>query len=324
MTCQRVLVIGGSGFIGSHLVARLASLGKNIRVPTRRYMQARHLLPLPTVDIVETDIHDDAALARLIEGQDAVINLVGALHSESGAPYGKTFRRLHVELPERIARICAEQGVTRLIHMSALGADSAGASMYQRSRGDGEAVIRRIFENWPQGELTIFRPSVVFGPEDRFLNLFAALARWLPILTLAGGNARLQPIYVGDVALAIAKALDDRLTYGKTYELAGPQVYTLKELVGLAATWSGHPRPILPMPMALGKLQACVLGLLPGKPLISSDNLDSLKRDNVLSAPMAPELDMHPTTLETIAPDYLAGAHPRTRFDALRTRPGRR
>ncbi|MDX3907068.1 MAG: complex I NDUFA9 subunit family protein [Pigmentiphaga sp.] len=323
MIYPRILVLGGSGFIGSHLVARLAAQGRKLLVPTRRYINARHLLPLPTVDIVEADLFDDAALARLLQEQDAVINLVGVLHGDRGTPYGKTFRKLHVELPERIAQACVAKGVTRFLHMSALGADSKGASMYQRSKGDGEAAVRRVFDAWPDGALTIFRPSVVFGPDDRFLNMFASLARWLPALPVAGASARLQPIYVGDLTEAMANALDDRRTYGKAYPLAGPQAYTLRELIEKAAAWSGHRRRVVPLPMGLGKLQAAFMEMLPGTPLISRDNLDSLATDNVLESPLAPELGVHPSSLEALAPDYLArGEH--TRFDLFRMRHGRR
>ena len=323
MIYPRILVLGGSGFIGSHLVARLAAQGRKLLVPTRRYMSARHLLPLPTVDIALADLSDDATLNRLVQGRDAVINLVGTLHGDRGTPYGKTFRKLHVELPERLARTCVAHGVTRMLHMSALGADSHGASMYQRSKGDGEAAVRRVFDAWPEGALTIFRPSVVFGPDDRFLNTFAALARCFPVLPVAGASARLQPIYVGDLAEAMVNALGDHRTYGKTYAVAGPQAYTLRELVEKAAAWSGHPRRVLPLPMGLGKLQAAAMEMLPGSPLITRDNLDTLTRDAVLDGPLAPELGIHPSSLEALAPDYLGqGEH--TRFDMFRMRHGRR
>jgi NADH dehydrogenase len=306
---QRLLVIGGSGFIGSHLVARLAAQGRQVLVPTRRYTHARHLLPLPTVDIVEADVNDDATLARLVAGQDAVINLVGVLHSDRGDPYGKIFRAVHVELPRRVARTCVTQGVERLLHMSALGADPKGPSMYLRSRGDGELAVRGIFDAWQKGELTIFRPSVVFGPEDRFMNTFAKLARCAPVLPVASADSRLQPIWVGDVANAMATALDERRTYGKIYPLAGPHAYTLGELVERAAAWSGHPRRVLRLPTALGRLQAALLEHMPGTPMLTRDNLDSLKRDAVLDTPLAAELNLRPTALDAVVPRYL-GSRP--------------
>ncbi|WP_420223563.1 complex I NDUFA9 subunit family protein [Pigmentiphaga litoralis] len=323
MKHQRVLVIGGSGFIGSHLVAQLAAQGKRIVVPTRRYIRARHLILLPTVSAIEADIHDDRDLDALIAGQDAVINLVGVLHGDRGVPYGNAFRKMHVELPDRIARACVRHGVTRLLHMSALGADPAGKSMYQRSRGDGEAAVHRAFDGVEGNALTVFRPSVVFGPNDRFMNLFARLARFFPVLPIAGADARLQPIFVGDVAQAMTNALDDPRTYGKTYSLAGPQTFTLGELVRLAALWGGHKRPVVKIPMGLGKLQAAFMEMLPGEPIMSRDNLDSLATDNVMNDALAPELDLHPTSLDAVAPDYLAGQHPRTRFDDVRARHGR-
>ncbi|MBP6705711.1 MAG: complex I NDUFA9 subunit family protein [Achromobacter sp.] len=303
---MRILVIGGTGFIGRRLVARLSGGGQHqILVPTRSYGRGRDLQILPGVTLMADDVHDDATLDRLMRGCDAAINLVGILHGNAGKPYGSDFARAHVTLPQRVAQACRRQGVRRLLHMSALGADSAGASMYQRSKGDGEAAVRQELDGWRDGGWTIFRPSVVFGPDDNFTNLFARLARWLPVLPLAGAHARMQPVYVGDVVAAMAAALDDTHACGKAYELGGPQVYALGEIVRLCAAWSGHPRQVWPMPMGLGRLQALFFECLPGEPLMSRDNLDSLRRDNVCSGPMAPELRVVPTGLETVAPSYL-------------------
>lgn len=304
MVCRKILVIGGTGFIGSHVLARLAEAGCEVRVPTRRAAHATHLLPLPGVDAVEADVHDDATLDRLVQERDAVINLAGILHDRpgpAGSRYGRNFERVHVALPRRIAQACARAGVRRLLHMSALGADPNGPSMYQRSKGDGEAAAK----SEPSLAVTIFRPSVVFGEEDKFLNLFASLQRMLPVMFLAGADARFQPVYVGDVAQAFAISLNERRTVGKTYELAGPRIYTLRELVRLAGEFSGHRRPVIGVPHAMARVQALLLEHLPGGPLMSRDNLDSMMVDNIRHDSLADELGIRWTPLEAVAPRYL-------------------
>jgi len=302
---MRVLVIGGAGFIGRQLVGRLVAKGHVVIVPTRRYAHARELLVYPTVTVLETDIHDDVALARLMQACDAVINLVGVLHSRPGKPYGPEFDRAHVQLPKRIATACVNLGVRRLIHLSALGADAHAPSGYLRSKAGGEAAIKAAYAQTTASYFTLLRPSVVFGPQDRFMNMFASLARLLPVLPLAGAQARLQPVFVQDVAEAVVNVLANPLTYGQTYDLAGPRVYTLGELVRLATLWSGHPRTVLPMPLAVGRLQALLFECLPGEPLMSRDNLDSLSVDNVSLHPIDPILGSVATALESVAPNYL-------------------
>jgi NADH dehydrogenase len=270
---------------------------------------AQHLLVLPAVeDVIEASVHDDATLLQLIHGKDAVINLAGILHGKAAAnaPYGPEFARAHVELPKRIVAACAELGVRRYLHMSALGANSKGPSMYLRSKGDGEAAA---FSN-PHVSTTVFRPSVVFGDKDRFLNLFASLQRFLPVMLLGAAEAKFQPIYVEDVAQAFAAALHNDRTAGRYYELAGPKVYTLRELVQLAGVFSGHPRPVIGLPPLLARLQAWLLEHLPGETLMSRDNLDSMRVNNVAHGPIAPELGIVPTALEAVAPYYLRGAPP--------------
>lgn len=305
MEYRFVLVIGGSGFIGGHLIAKLSESGRRMIVPTRRYERAKHLAVLPGVDdVVEADIQDDAVLNRLMLGIDAVINLVGVLHSKRGTPYGPEFAKAHVELPRRIVAACAANGVRRYLHMSALGADVNAPSMYLRSKADGE---KAALSN-PAVKTTVFRPSVVFGEDDRFLNLFASMQKYLPLMPLAGADAKFQPIYVQDVAQAFVHALDDDYTIGKIYELAGPAVYTLRDLVRLAGAYSGHPRPVIGLPPALARLQAFVLEHMPGGPIMSRDNLDSMKTDNVAKGKIAPELGIEPARLESIASYYLRRA----------------
>jgi NADH dehydrogenase len=316
MTYRSILVVGGSGFIGSHLIAKMAQTGWRVIVPTRRYAHARHLLTLPVVDeVVEADVHDDAMLNRLIRDKDAVINLVGILHGRPGASdtrYGPVFAKAHVELPRRIVAACAAHGVRRYLHMSALGAERDGPSMYSRSKADGEALA---FSN-PTVATTAFRPSVVFGEGDNFLNLFARLQKWLPVMLIGGAEAKLQPVWVDDVAQAFIAALENDRTIGHSYELAGPTVYTLRELVRLAGRYSGHPRPVIGLPDSLARAQAWLLEHAPGGPLLSRDNLDSMRVDNVAHGPIAPELHIEPTPLEAVAPYYLQGRHPHAGVEA--------
>lgn len=307
MAYRNVLVIGGTGFIGSHIIAKLVDADCRVTVPTRREGHATHLLLLPDVeDVVEANVHDDAALDRLMHGQDAVINLVGILHGRpgsAGSRYGAEFARAHVELPRRIADACARNGIKRFLHMSALGAAHDAPSMYLRSKADGETAATSRLEV----ATTIFRPSVVFGDNDRFLNMFASLQRVLPFMLLARADAKFQPVYVEDVARAFVIALQDRRTIGKVYELAGPRVYTLRELVKLAGEYSGHRRPVIGVPDAFARMQAFFLEHLPGGPLMSRDNLDSMKVDNVRHSALADELGIRWTPIEAIAPHYLGG-----------------
>lgn len=315
---NRILVIGGAGFVGRHIVARLVDLGHRVTVPTRHRARARHLIMLPTIDVVESDVNRDDALDSLLRDQDAVINLVGILQGSRGTPYGAEFARAHVDLPKRIVEGCTRLGIRRYLHMSALGADPKGPSMYQRSKGDGEALVRASSLDW-----TIFQPSVIFGPEDRFLNTFATLARFLPVIPMGGADVRFQPVWIGDVADAFVNALDNRDTYRRAYELVGPRVYTLRELVQFAAAASGHPRPVVALPAGAAQVQARLMELAPGEPLMSRDNLDSMKVDNVASRQPfvpAPELGIVPTAMEAEAPRYLAGVTVRTRLDAFRAR----
>jgi len=313
MRHRNVLVIGGTGFVGRRIVNELVGRGCRVLVPSRRRDHAKHLIMLPTCDVVEASVHDDATLDRLVGGQDAVINLVGILHGSEAK-----FEQAHVALTERVLAACARARVRRYLHMSALGADPEGPSMYQRSKGRAEQAVRGSALAW-----TIFRPSVIFGAEDSFLNMFARLAAIAPFLPVGGAQVRFQPVWVEDVARAFANSLDSEATAGMTYELCGPTVYTLRQLVQFAAEAAGHRRPVIALPDRIARLQARLMELAPGEPLLSRDNLDSMKRDNIASrqpyAP-APELGITATPMEPEASLYLAGLHPRTRFGGFRAR----
>ena len=317
MRHQTIALIGGSGFIGSHLVNALVEAGKHVRIATRRRENASHLTLLP-VDVIQADVHDPVQLAAFVSQADAVINLVGLLQSKRGTPYGPDFAKAHVELPNKIVAACYAKGVGRLLHMSSLGADSNGSSMYLRSKGDGEKVVRES-----NLATTIFRPSVVFGPEDNFLNQFAFLERIFPVIPLACSQARMQPIFVGDVAQAIVNVLDLDAASGRAYELAGPTVYTLEELVKFSGAAIGKHARIVRLPDIFGRLQAMTLEFAPGPTLMSRDNLDSMKTPSVASGPMAPELGIDPASIEAIAPMYLTGTSSRSRFNAFRASAGR-
>ncbi|TCW81314.1 NAD-dependent dehydratase [Burkholderia sp. SRS-46] len=318
MDRQTVALLGGTGFIGSRLVNALIDAGKQVRIGTRRRDHARHLMMLP-VEIVELEALDERTLARFVAGAHAAVNLVGVLHGGHGTPYGPGFERAHVALPAAFASACIETGVRRLLHMSALGANSHGPSMYQRSKGDGEAALHAIAAT-DSLALTIFRPSVVFGPGDAFLNTFARLQRMLPVLPLAMPDAQFQPVFVGDVVRAFINTLDLAAARGKTYELGGPTVYTLEALVRYCGTLVGRQARIVRLPDALARLQATFFECLPGEPVITRDNLASMSVPNVLSGPLAPELGLQPASLESIAPVYLGDAAERSRFDWFRTR----
>jgi uncharacterized protein YbjT (DUF2867 family) len=312
---RRVLVLGGSGFVGRALCERLAQSHPALRllVPTRRNAHGQAVRPLPNVDLVTADVHDETALARLVGGCDAVVNLIAILHGNEAA-----FERVHVALPQRIVAACVAAGVRRVVHVSALGVTADAPSRYLRSKAAGEAVF-----TGSGLAVTVLRPSVIFGAHDRFLNTFAQLQQLAPFMPLAFGGARFQPVWVGDVAAAIAAALDRPGTAGLVFECAGPREATLSELVRLAGQWAGVPRPQLPLPGWAGSLQALLMELMPGEPLMSRDNVASMSVPNVASGtlPGLAALGIAPTPLEAVAPGYLAerfGPMSQDRFRARR------
>lgn len=337
----RVLVAGGSGFVGRHLVARLASAGCQVTVPTRHPPRARSLILLPGVTVVEASLHDDGAVAALLAEQDAVVNLVGILHGRAG-PYppsdasrpapawpldvaalsvGPDFGRAHVGLADRFVRL-GRPGL-RFIQMSALGAQAAPParlpSRYLRSKAAAEAIVQASSLDW-----TIVRPSVLFGEGDSATNLFAALSGILPVLALPRASARFQPLWVGDLVQAMAACLVDprgRQTVRRAYEVAGPAVMTLGEMARLCGLAAGHRRPVIGLPDGLGRLMASVMEKLPGPTLMSADNLDSMSLDNVLGTdanPLLPVFGIVPRPIDEVLPSYLGNLH--TRHDVARAR----
>lgn len=290
---KNILLIGGTGFLGGALAHRLASAGFFLSLPTRRPERVRHLAVLPTARIFQADVHDEATLAQLMAGQDAVVSLVGILKGN--------FQRAHAELPGKIARAAAQAGVPRLLHVSALAAAADAPSDYLCSKAAGEAALKAAYP-----EATIFRPSVIFGRGDSFLTLFAGLLKLAPVVPLACADARFQPVWVEDVVSAIAAALDRPESRGQTYPLCGPREYTLRELVAYAGEVSGHPRPIVGLPFAFSMLQAFLMEFLPNGPM-TRDNVWSMEVPNVCPAGCTLPFGLKPSPLEAVAPGYLAG-----------------
>jgi uncharacterized protein YbjT (DUF2867 family) len=313
---SNILVLGGTGFVGRSLCARLVARSGGaagcVAVATRRAAHARPIQLLPTLEVIEANVHSQTELNRLVKGRDAVVNLVAILHGSEAQ-----FHEAHVALPRKLAQACDTHAVRRLVHVSALGAGDAAPSRYLRSKAAGETQLKAA-----RLDLTLLRPSVIFGESDRFLNLFAQLQAVLPVLPLAGAGARFQPVWVEDVAAAIANCLEDSSTVGMTLECAGPDVRTLAELARLAGRWSGHERPILPLPVGLARLQATLMELLPGTPLMSRDNLDSMRVPSVASGqlPGLSRVGIRASALDAVAPLYLEARHGVARLDPLRAR----
>ena len=305
--------------MGRHLCEKLNHAGIRVTLPTRKLENARHVQSLPLVDVIVANVHVESELVALMAGVDAVVNLVAILHGSQ-----TDFTRAHVTLPQTIARACQASGVKRVVQVSALGAALDAPSMYQRSKAQGEQVLQSAGL-----DLTLLRPSVIFGAEDKFLNVFAKLQQVFPVIPLAGASTRFQPVWVEDVAHAVLNCLMQPATAGQIYDVCGPDVFTLAQLVQLAGRVSGanhgQGRPIFPLPLVLGRLQATLMSLAPGEPLMSRDNLDSMAVDNVSSGqhPGLADLGITASSLAGVAPTYLSIASKRSVFQNLRARAGR-
>ena len=316
---KNIFVLGGTGFVGAQVCEKLVAQGWNVTVPTRRRDRAFRVQFLPRLTVLDLSVHDQAALARALAGQDAVVNLVAILH---GTP--QAFDAVHVQLVRTLVAACGLAGVRRLVHISALGADDAQPesrpSEYLRSKSRGEAVLLHTDASAHALDVTVLRPSVIFGTEDKFLNVFAQLQKVFPFMPLAGAHARFQPVWVEDVARAVVELLQrstdspPAATLPKRIEACGPQVFTLAELVQLAGQLAGvnggRGRPIIALPDGLARLQARLMEMAPGEPLMSRDNLDSMRIDNVASGTVAglEVLGIVPAELRLIAQDYLKGS----------------
>lgn len=310
---KKVLVLGGAGFVGAHVCEKLVRAGWHITVPTRRWNNARNVLPLPLVTVLEADVNDAVQLDRLVAGQDAVVNLIAILHGSPAA-----FDRIHVSLAQKIGQACKRAGVQQVVHISALGVDDqhpqSAPSHYLRSKGLGEAALRQA--GGGAFDLTVLRPSVIFGAEDQFLNVFARIQALFPLVPLAGADTKFQPVWVQDVASAVVRCLQrgpsSNLATPRVLELCGTEVFTLKQLMQLAGQLrgvrEGRGRPVIGLPHWAGWLQALLMECAPGQPLMSRDNLNSMKVDNVATGqwPGLLALGIQPAGLRPVAADYLS------------------
>ena len=301
---KKIVITGGTGVVGRQVIERLFEHNAETRlvVPTRRRQTGRALAVLPTVDLVECDVHDAQAMPALLQGADALVHLVAILHGSADE-----FDRVHVQLPRKLAAACAAAGVRRVVHVSALGVAAQAPSAYLRSKAGGEAVWQQATQTPAGLDLTLLRPSVIFGADDRFTNLFVSLQKLFPVLPLAGANARFQPVWVGDVAQAVVNSLvRPPPRPGPVIECAGPEVMTLRQIVQRVGAMAGCPRPVLALPEALGLLQAAAMGLMPGQPLMSRDNVLSMRVPNVAGGtlPGLAALGITPAAIDTLVSHF--------------------
>jgi uncharacterized protein YbjT (DUF2867 family) len=314
MRIESVCILGGTGFVGRHICSRLAGRKLALRVLTRNRERQRDMLVIPNLQLMEADVHDPQALRAHFSEVDCVINLVGILNDPDRQ--GRGFQRVHAELPRKVVEACRQTGVQRLLHMSALGAAAEAPSMYQRSKAEGERSV--LAANGEHFGVTGFRPSVIFGPGDSFFSRFAKLLRLSPgIFPLPTPDARFSPVYVDDVADAFINSLENRATFGRSLELCGPESYTLHQLVEYTARVSGHRRRIVGLSDRLSRLQAHILGRLPGQPY-SVDNYLSATADNTGSCDGLHELGIDPVAIEAVVPGYLSSFGARRRYNVFR------
>lgn len=294
---MNILILGGSGFVGRHVCEALQSHDVNITVPTRR-LPARSVQMLPRVRVVQADVHQPETLSDLVRGHDVVVNLVAILHGSASA-----FEHVHVQLPQQLAQACVRMGVKRLVHVSALGADIDGPSLYQRSKGRGEQALRSVASG---SELSVrmLRPSVIFGQDDKFINVFARMQRLAPVVPLAGAHTRFQPVWVNDVARALVELIIQPQVANPTLEACGPDILTLADIVRHAGRWAHCERPIIPLPLSVGHGMALLMEALPGEPVMSRDNVNSMRVDNIATGqcPGLHSLGITPTSLVSVFP----------------------
>jgi uncharacterized protein YbjT (DUF2867 family) len=308
MTTQRIVILGGTGFVGSYLVPRLVEDGHQLTLLSRNRESRRAMAVLPRVAIRSADVYDDAVLRKQLEGADAVINLIGILNPQRH----HTFQRAYIDLTKRLIEACKATGVKRLHQMSSLKAGQ-GLSQYLKARGEVETLVKASPLNW-----TIYQPSVIFGDGDGLVTRFAALLRKMPVLPLARASSRMAPTYVGDVAEAIARCVaDDKLSTRRSFELYGPQVLTLGDIVRTIRDAAGLRTAIIPLPDSLGRVQAQVAGLLPGKPF-SPDNFLSLRTDSVGKVDGYAALGIVPEPFTPWLPRLISGMPRQQRLDAAR------
>ena len=292
-----ICVLGGAGFVGHAIVRQLSEAGYLVKVLTRNCRKCKHLVDIKNVQIIECDALNTTDLKQSLRGANAVINLIGILHESKQI----RFETIHADLPKRLGIICNELGVPRFLNMSALQASESAPSNYLRSKGQGEKYLAELSD---QLDITVFKPSVIFGPCDGFINLFAKLIKILPVILLAKPNAKFQPIYVEDVARAVVQSITHKKTFGKTYELAGPRVYTLREIIKLVAKQLNKKRLIIGLNDGLSYLQAAAMECLPAK-LMTRDNVRSMQVDSISSEDFPDYLDFKPSSLESILPSYI-------------------